>query len=456
MGREDDGRMPAEDPAGVRARTPVTPIYRRLPRGPHRLDPREIAVHQRARIHGAMVEAVAREGYEGVTVRKVIGLAGVSRRSFYEQFANRHDCFLRTVEVIAARELTRTTDECRSARSTPAAIRAGAGVLTRAAVESPGAAALVLEDSLSAGDTGAAALGRALSDAERMLGRALARGGSAAPPAGVLRALTGAVAGVLAANLSESGAGREQRTAGAISAIVLAHRLSTHGPEGAELVRRLGTRMRRAALAAAERGGPPEARVGSASAAGREQELLLTSAARLAARQPVSRLSAVEIADGASLSIDVFFAHFADREACMLAAVELFCARLIALAERAHAVAGGWSGAVRLAFARVLDHLAASPVEARMLALIAHRVDEPTRRRIRELDRQLGGALRGAAPRRAPSAAAFAGALWHSVRQAQLEGRTRLLPALSDHLSYALLAPALGAHAAIESLAVAA
>ncbi len=31
-----------------------------------------------------MVEAVAASGYEGASVRQVVGLAGVSRRSFYE------------------------------------------------------------------------------------------------------------------------------------------------------------------------------------------------------------------------------------------------------------------------------------------------------------------------------------------------------------------------------------
>lgn len=39
------------------------PLYKRLPRGPHRLGRRAVALNQRMRIHGAMVQAVADAGY---------------------------------------------------------------------------------------------------------------------------------------------------------------------------------------------------------------------------------------------------------------------------------------------------------------------------------------------------------------------------------------------------------
>ena len=41
----------------------VSPLYARLPHGPHRLDHGQVVHHQRARIHGAMIEAVAANGY---------------------------------------------------------------------------------------------------------------------------------------------------------------------------------------------------------------------------------------------------------------------------------------------------------------------------------------------------------------------------------------------------------
>src|ERR1022692_2430921 len=61
----------------------VAPLYERLPRGPHRLDPLEVAENQRRRMYGAMIEAVAASGYGRTSVKQVVTLAGVSRRAFY-------------------------------------------------------------------------------------------------------------------------------------------------------------------------------------------------------------------------------------------------------------------------------------------------------------------------------------------------------------------------------------
>jgi AcrR family transcriptional regulator len=49
---------------------------------------------QRARMLEAITRAVADKGYARATVGDVVGLAGVSRRTFYEQFTDKEDCFL--------------------------------------------------------------------------------------------------------------------------------------------------------------------------------------------------------------------------------------------------------------------------------------------------------------------------------------------------------------------------
>ncbi|MGW4561746.1 TetR/AcrR family transcriptional regulator [Streptomyces sp. NPDC004561] len=79
---------------------------RALPRGPHRLEPELIAASQRARLLDAMAESVADVGYAGTTVADVLRLAGVSRKTFYELFANKQACFLaafdHAAQVLAA------------------------------------------------------------------------------------------------------------------------------------------------------------------------------------------------------------------------------------------------------------------------------------------------------------------------------------------------------------------
>jgi AcrR family transcriptional regulator len=71
-----------------------TGILAVLPRGRHAAPRTVVRETQRARILDAMVEAVAEKGYSKVAVADVIDRAGVSRKTFYEQFANKEQCFL--------------------------------------------------------------------------------------------------------------------------------------------------------------------------------------------------------------------------------------------------------------------------------------------------------------------------------------------------------------------------
>lgn len=67
---------------------------RSLPRGPHGLPRRVVLLSQRRRLLDGMVQAVAEKGYARTTVADVIKHARVSRTAFYEQFADKEDCFL--------------------------------------------------------------------------------------------------------------------------------------------------------------------------------------------------------------------------------------------------------------------------------------------------------------------------------------------------------------------------
>src|SRR3712207_4871654 len=65
-----------------------------LPRGRHAA-PREVVWQsQRDRLLAAMADAVAEKGYAKASVADVIERAGVSRKTFYEHFANKEECFL--------------------------------------------------------------------------------------------------------------------------------------------------------------------------------------------------------------------------------------------------------------------------------------------------------------------------------------------------------------------------
>jgi AcrR family transcriptional regulator len=65
-----------------------------LPRGPHGLAREEVLASQRGRMLTAISEAVAQKGYAATTVADVVGRAGVSRKTFYEHFSDKEECFI--------------------------------------------------------------------------------------------------------------------------------------------------------------------------------------------------------------------------------------------------------------------------------------------------------------------------------------------------------------------------
>lgn len=69
-----------------------------LPRGRHGLTREQVALAQRDRLLRGMADAVADRGYAATTVADVLRRAKVSRETFYEQFTDKEDCFLATLD----------------------------------------------------------------------------------------------------------------------------------------------------------------------------------------------------------------------------------------------------------------------------------------------------------------------------------------------------------------------
>ena len=100
---------------------PETSILTVLPRGRHAAPRPVVREAQRVRMLAAMVQAVAEKGYARVAVADVIERAGVSRKTFYEQFANKEDCFLAAYDATVD-DLLATIDASAS-RYAPTAAR---------------------------------------------------------------------------------------------------------------------------------------------------------------------------------------------------------------------------------------------------------------------------------------------------------------------------------------------
>jgi AcrR family transcriptional regulator len=83
---------------GARASKQVS--AERLPAGRHGLSRGFVAENQRERLLNGVVEAVAECGYNETTIGAITAAAGISRRTFYEYFKGKEDCFLAAHEMI--------------------------------------------------------------------------------------------------------------------------------------------------------------------------------------------------------------------------------------------------------------------------------------------------------------------------------------------------------------------
>jgi AcrR family transcriptional regulator len=75
----------------------------RLRAGRHSLPREQVDEIQRARLLNAMIEVAAVDGYQGAAVSRVVARAGISRRTFYELFASREECFIAALDWSVAR-----------------------------------------------------------------------------------------------------------------------------------------------------------------------------------------------------------------------------------------------------------------------------------------------------------------------------------------------------------------
>jgi AcrR family transcriptional regulator len=101
----------------------------------------------------ALAESVSVRGYAGLTVEDVIARAGVSRRTFYDQFANKEDAFLAAYDEVTAQLLENIDVALRSAEDFADAVeRCLEAFLYYLAVE-PAFAHMCMVDVLAAGQS---------------------------------------------------------------------------------------------------------------------------------------------------------------------------------------------------------------------------------------------------------------------------------------------------------------
>lgn len=278
-------------------------LYRKLKPGPGK-DSAEVAGHQQARIHSALLELLADGGYDAVTVRDLAGAAGVSTRSFYKHYSGKEQCFLRVHQLITNRVL-RVIETFRAGTSREERIRRTIGAIMGAWASEPKAARLLCVDAYAAGS---AAL-RQADWARRSIEAAIDESFGGKP------------------TTSGSSLVAEAMVAGVYSA-TRDYVLGKQVPSGPQLHEALTLWMTACCDGFLRLKSPPidiarDARGGDAMPSKGDVTVLLSVAARLAATTSYESLSLPKLLEAAGVSRRTFDANFSSMEDCFLTALEL-------------------------------------------------------------------------------------------------------------------------------------
>jgi AcrR family transcriptional regulator len=410
----------------------LSAMYRRLPHGPHGMGRDAVARHQRARLFGAMIEAVHRQGYKATTVAHVIALAGVSRRAFYEQFANKEDCFLGTYDIAVARAKRRMVDGWMNERGWANRVHRACQAFVEDVSRNVKSSRLVLIEGLGLGARSRERLMRSAVAFERVLAE-----GFRAAPDGVQLPPLGPKAIV--------GGGR----------YLMFDRLLNDRAEELptltdELLDWISAYRSPAARIGVSRTAPPHRPAEPAHFLESEEKRarVLGAVVHLTLDEGYLELTDPQIAQFAGMSTESFHKHFPSKQECFLAVVDEFVDETIEAVTAGAARASDWPEAAYLGVKAGIDHFVAHPGLTRMAFVDLFDLG-PT---VTEcLDRSLGKLaemLREGAPeaRRAPliSHEAVAGAMWAIIGSYAVRKRVKYLPSLTDHLAFLVLAPYVG------------
>jgi AcrR family transcriptional regulator len=158
---------------------------------------------QRARLLGAAARIVGEQGYDNMSVARIVSGAGVSRRTFYEQFEGREDCFLALFDAALARVRTLVVDAVTGYDSWSESVRAGLSALLEILDEEPGLAPLLVVDALGAGPRVLERRARTLNELGRIIDRGRHESGMVQVPPLTAEGVVGAIFGVIHARLLE-------------------------------------------------------------------------------------------------------------------------------------------------------------------------------------------------------------------------------------------------------------
>lgn len=396
----------------------------------------EVARNQRARIYGAMIESVARHGYAATTVTHLIGLAGVSRRAFYEHFRNKEQCLLATHNNLIAHASSNAVEGWRSQQGWTNQLYAACKNIFDEAVRHPKGAHFLLVSSLEIRPGARVRMQMANLPFERVLDDT-ARGHSL-PLASC--AIAGGVRQVLFTRLRE----RRQDELSTLAAEVLDWIEAYRAPRDAGLAF-----LRRSAIG-------PEREVSQRPTRRESRTRILGAMLELTDRAGIAEATGSRGDRPRAAGDQPTRRRGAAEEACFMAVHEAFSREALDAARASLASASSWPEGVHRAVVGYLDYLSSHERLTRLAFMDAFEIGPADAHLIVRPICALVELLLADAPARHRgrfiAQDAIAGAAWATIFNHLASGRTAPLSALAEELTFLVLAPYVGARAALEEM----
>jgi AcrR family transcriptional regulator len=403
------------------------------------LSAKEVAAHQRGRLHEAMIELVAEHGYNAVSVERLISRARISKRDFYKLFAGKEECFLAVYDIVVSHSARGIIAAAEDGEEWRERLQLGFLAFADQITGNPEAARLALVEFFTAGAGAVEQMQSTNLLFEALVAKNLALADDAPrlPPL-VVKGIVAAASRLARARLL-SGQSRQLALDGGE---LMEWALTFCGDDVVRL-RGLGAT-----------GAPPLPEVVPLVPLDDERALILAATARLASREGYATLTVPRIRAVAGVSRRSFDTHFEGVSNCFLATLETLSDRTLAAAAPSYFTADDWASGVHRMIAGLCSRLARDPMFAGLAFL---EVFSPGPEAIQwrcEMIAKLATRLRqGAPPTRRPSefaAEASIGAMWGVIHHFVATGRGAQLPIAAPALSYLALAPALGGAAALD------
>jgi AcrR family transcriptional regulator len=416
-------------------------LYEQLPARGRRnvLDHDAVASNQRSRLIGAMIEEVAEHGYADATLARLVALAGVSKRTFHEQFGTKQDYFLATFDAIVGNAMKRIGMAYRSEGDWQAKLCAAFAAYAAEVVDEPKAARLVLVEAFGAGPAAVARMQRSRLIFEQMVSASLTEASDGVtPPPLIAKGIVCGIERITRRRLLAGDVAELPALANELLAWTLAYR------------------------------SPAAAALGAASSADRHAHVpccprpavendwarILYSAAEIAAANGYLRLTPGQIVCESGVTEARFDELFESTEQCFLDALDRLGLEVLVCAARAFQSGEQGLAGIHRAIAALMRHIATDPVLVQVAFVEIFALGPAGISRRELLLDQFTDYLMQILPKsRAPSrleADASVGAVWGIIHHYVTRGAADLLPGLAGHVTYIALAPVVGGEIAVE------